>query len=95
MTSPNGAGGKISFKNLGENPPGAYLYEWFVFDNETSELESLGDEGVQVEPHITVPDADAPYLMVRIHTRTQSKAVEIFLRQETDGYEVVGIDREI
>ena len=24
------------------SPPGAYLYEWFVFDNETSELESLG-----------------------------------------------------
>ena len=89
------AGGKISFKNLGENPPGAYLYEWFVFDNETSELESLGDEGVQVEPHITVPDADALYLMVRIRTRAQSKAVEVFLRIGTDGYEVVGIDREI
>ena len=89
------AGEKLSFRNLGNNPPGAYLYEWFVFDNETSELESLGDEGVQVEPHITVPDADAPYLMIRIHTRTQSKAVDIFLRRETDGYAVVGIDREI
>ena len=77
------------------SPPGAYLYEWFVFDNETSELESLGNEGVQVEPHITVPDADALYLMVRIRTRAQSKAVEVFLRIGTDGYEVVGIDREI
>ena len=89
------AGRKLSFKNLGENPPGAYLYEWFVFDNETSELENLGHEVVQVEPRITVPDADAPYLMVRIRTSTQSKAVEIFLRRGTDGYELVGIDREI
>ena len=68
---------------------------WFVFDNETSELESLGGEVVHAEPHIAVPDADASYLMVRIRTRVQSKAVEIFLRRGTSGYRVVGIDREI
>lgn len=60
-----------------------------------SALESLGAEVAHAAPHIAVPDADTPYLMVRIRTRVQSKAVEVFLRRETDGYEVVGIDREI
>jgi hypothetical protein len=88
-------GGQLSFKNLGENSPGAYLYEWFAFDNETSGRESLGGEIAHAEPRVAVPDTDASYLMVRIRTRVQSKAVEVFLRRETDGYTVVGIDREI
>lgn len=89
------AGGELSFTNLGASPPGTYLYEWFVFDNETSELTSLGDEVAHAEPRIAVPDTDASYLMVRIRTRVQPKAVDVFLRRETDGYAVVGIDREI
>jgi hypothetical protein len=93
--------GTLSFRNLGAAPPGAYLYEWFIFDNETSTLETLGIRGERPDPRVEIPRADAPYLMVRLRTDTETKAVDVFLRKSPDGtdgpddYEVVGIDREL
>ncbi len=88
-------GTTLSFRNLGNTPPGAYLYQWFAFDNDTSELESLDSLVEQAEARIELPRVDAPYLMIRLRTRTQPKAVDVYLRRTTKGYEIVGIDREI
>jgi hypothetical protein len=84
----------LSFRHLGSQTPDTYLYEWFVFDNETSELTSQGGRGELLAPPIDIPDSGAPYLMVRIRTRAQPRAVDVYLRRTPAGYEVVGIEHE-
>lgn len=85
----------LSFRSLAGTPPVAYLYEWFIFDNETSTLESLEIRGEHPTPRVELPPSDTPYLMIRLRTRTEPKAVDVYLRNTRSGYEVVGIDREI
>ena len=86
---------RLEFDHLGDHAPDEYRYQWFVFDNEKSKLERLGGEVGNRGPSVAVPDVEVPYLMVRIRADEGSKAVEVYLRREASGYEVVGIDREI
>jgi hypothetical protein len=96
-------GSDLEFRNLGEErglaSTRSYQYEWFVFDNDTSAATPLTD-GESTEPNLAIPPSDAPYLMVRIRTRSETApkwglAVEVYLRQGSEGRSVVGVDREI
>jgi len=92
----------LRFKNLGEERGLAsvdgYEREWFTFDNDTGELDPLGEPTAMVAPSTFIPDGEQPYLMVRIRTRSPDvaswhMAVDVYLRRAPT-LTIVGIDRE-
>ncbi len=100
-------GSRLEFSNLGQQhglaTARAYEYEWFRFDNDTMKLTALagpqGEVGEVGQPSLPIPVSDAPYLMVRIRTRSDAapkwrQAVDIYLGGG-DERTVVGIEREI
>ena len=96
------AGGLV-FRNLGE-PWGiararGYEITWLVFDNETTKTREIGEAAVFETPSLDLPESDADYLLARIRTLSDepgwAQQVEVYLRRAPDGYEVVGVDREL
>lgn len=96
-------GPNLEFRNLGKEHSlasvDAYRYQWFVFDNDTSELTALTD-GETSQTSLTIPGSPQPYLMVRLRARSEAapqwrKAVEVYLRGANGGRSVVGVEREI
>lgn len=93
--------GALRFENLGERMRVAYAqayeYEWFTFDNASGRRTSLGPAGLASTRALPLPASDAPFLMVRIRTRSPGearwyRAVDVTLRGPDRA--VVGIERE-
>lgn len=92
---------ELVFRNLGElagfTGASSYQYQWYLSDNNTLTLQSLGQAGVSTSPRIRIPDSEQEYLMVRIQTENPGqpnwkKDVEVYIRNGQQKV-VVGVDR--
>lgn len=93
---------ELVFRNLGElagfTGSSSYQYQWYMSDNNTLTLQSLGQAGVSTSPRIRIPDSEQEYLMVRIQTENTGqlywkKNIEVYIRNGNQKV-VVGVDRE-
>ena len=64
-----------------------YRVQWAEFDNATGEHSRIaGDE-------LTIPHTNAAYVMATINTADARKSVRVYLRQQSGGWDVVGVER--
>ena len=104
-----GAGG-LGFANLSERygfaPPGSiYRVAWSTYDNATGRTQAVGEAREYRESVIPLPRGPGDltgadrYLLAELHTLHEdhprwNRRVGVYLRPTTDGFEVVGIERE-
>jgi hypothetical protein len=94
---------QLVFANLGEDWGLAsgtkYEHEWFVFDNQTEELQVLTQRLLRGERRINIPKTSTDYLTARIRSRSVEqrqwkKNIDVTLRMD-DPPVVVGVEREV
>ena len=99
----------VAFENLSEKYDFSagtteYRVQWFIYDNDNDTTEALGEPGVQSDTR-----ADLPHLrpaqkkshlfpVIQIHSLNEefphwNTPISVVLRPNTEGYEVVGIER--
>jgi hypothetical protein len=64
-----------------------YRVQWAEFDNATGKHSRIAGEG------LTIPRMKAAYVMATINTADTSKSVRVYLRQQSGGWDVVGVER--
>ena len=100
----------LAFSNLSERygfaPPGSiYRVAWSIYDNATDRTRAIGVAEDHRETVIPLPRGPGDltgadrYLLAELHTLHQdhprwNRRVGVYLRPTTDGFEVVGIERE-
>jgi len=94
---------QLVFRNLGEEAGLAegtkYEHEWFVFDNQASELAVLTQRLLGSERRVDIPSTSVDYLTVRLRSRSVEKRrwkknIDVTLRMD-DPPVVVGVEREV
>jgi len=91
--------GKLQFDDLavkyGFVEPRPYSFKWSRFDNQTEIHQTLGVTATGPEtPPIANAAADGTYFAARITAGEKGKSTLVYLRKESDGLKVVGVDRE-
>jgi hypothetical protein len=87
----------LEFRNLaselGIKPAGPYNYQWYSFTNATGSLDQIDEpESVRTGPIEIVPHR-SKFLVVRIAPADQP-AIDVYLRNQSGTFKVVGLDRE-
>ncbi|MBC8165491.1 MAG: hypothetical protein H7Y20_06430, partial [Bryobacteraceae bacterium] len=85
-------GGALRFEDLaaryGFVTPRKFTFSWAVFDNQTESRSPIA--GVD---SASIPSSTAPYLTVDINAGDAARKVSVYLRRNSNGYDVVGIER--
>jgi hypothetical protein len=90
------AGGNLAFEDLevkyGFKPKRAYKVEWSQFDNEAEKHTPIpGTSFLTLPPQLREGTGD--YYAARIQADDPAKTVTVYLRKQTSGFQVVGVDR--
>ena len=96
-------GHRLQFKNLGLEAglasSSSYEHQWFRFNNQTQSLEELTELVSVSEPSLSIPQEQAPYLMVRLSTLGTDhpewkNSVDVSIRRDPMKPTIVGIERK-
>lgn len=99
-----GGSERLEFRNLGtENHLGTaerYEYTWYLLDNRTGLLTSLGSARTTTQRSVPLPLASqSPYLMVGLRTLSTdrpdwAREVKVYLSASGGAWRIVGVERE-